>query len=172
MPTLRRLADLALQEALALAPLAVVWWFAYLDEDRGAVIERVRELFRVATFAEMRESMAGPALAYAVWRRDAMIAEEMDSSVVPVDWTEPGGGGPVTYGIANPFPLGTAGITGNPGPMVPSRQPGVVKSQAIGGVPQPMQPEIAAAQLAAAQAAGQGTFNIGGANVSIQGGPA
>lgn len=76
----------------------------------------------------------------------------------------------MTYGIANPFPLGTAGITGNPGPMVPSRQPGVVKSQAIGGVPQPMQPEIAAAQLAAAQAAGQGTFNIGGANVSIQGG--
>jgi len=90
VPTLRRLADLALQEALGLAPLAVVWWFAYMDEeDRGAVIERARELFRVATFAEMREWMTGPALAYAVWRRDAMIAEEMDGSVEPADWTDP-----------------------------------------------------------------------------------
>ena len=76
----------------------------------------------------------------------------------------------MTYGIANPFPLGTAGITGNPGPIVPSRSPGVVKSQAFGGVPQPMQPEVEAAQLAAAQAAGEGTFNIGGATVTIQGG--
>ena len=72
----------------------------------------------------------------------------------------------MTYGIANPFPLGTAGITGNPGPMVPSRQPGVVKAQAFGGVPQPMQPEIAAAQLAAAQASGAGTFNIGGVSIT------
>jgi len=54
--------------------------------------------------------------------------------------------------------------------MVPSRQPGVVKAQAFGGVPQPMQPEIAAAQLAAAQASGAGTFNIGGATVNVQGG--
>jgi hypothetical protein len=74
--------------------------------------------------------------------------------------------------IANPFPLGTKVITGNPGPMVPSRSPGVVKPQAIGGVPVAPQPQVVAAQLAAAQQAGQSTVNIGGTQVTVQPGSA
>jgi hypothetical protein len=78
---LARLLDLAGQEAVALAPVALLWWFAYLDEeDRGAILERARELFRVATFADFRDYASGPRLAFAKWRRAGMIAEEWDEA--------------------------------------------------------------------------------------------
>ncbi len=78
--TLARALELAAREAVAFAPVAFLWWFAYLDEDdRGEWLSRGRDLVRRATFADLREWLHGPELAYAQWRAADMIRGENEA---------------------------------------------------------------------------------------------
>jgi hypothetical protein len=77
--------DAVVGVVVAAAPVAAIWWWLYLDDqDRGSMIEHVRDAARqhlgITDREALRQWLASPAAAWARHRRADMIAQE---------WTAP-----------------------------------------------------------------------------------
>lgn len=74
--------ELVAREVVALAPLAIIWWYGLMDDDdRAAALERARGLIDRLTNAELRDWLESPAALFARERRADMIRGELEAPV-------------------------------------------------------------------------------------------